>query len=363
MTKPQKKKQPGKPQNSAPKHKPKKSQDAPVSKAIHVASKGTQAIRLKGTDRFAHIPNLESFGEKGVVLDVPLVPASLPRLRNLAGSYQRIEWKKLVVRYEPMVPTAAVGGYVCGFIPDPEDDLQTGDPLERLLAHPGSKLTKIWQASTVVHKPLNDRLYTSQPPRGEVRLYSPGRVALVIDSAVSGGKDVKCPLSVYIDWEVVLMEPSLEAVVKAAPLEVGANFYCRSSNVGLWWKDGTGGDDPREKIPGLQFNQVYKAGSKRFMDLGSGADRVAGNWDRFILVNDATHGVTLAPVDYSGKTLLAAAAYNIFVLEKGDVLIPVAENSTVGLQYLQSTQSLPAFGRRQGPSSGLCSPLEEWCVV
>lgn len=340
---------------------------APVSTAVHLASRNTQALHLRGTDRYGHISDLSTYGEGEVVFDLPLIPTGVPRLRNLASTYQRVRWKKLTIRFEPLVPTMAVGGYVCGFIPDADDSLlETKNPLDRLMAHPGSKLAKIWQSSTVTHRCAPDLLYTSPPGKGEARLYSPGRVALVIDSKVGVAKDVAAPLSIYLDWEVELSEPSLEGVTsKGSTPECKANFYLRSSNVGLWWKDGAGGDDPRLQIPGIAFNVTYRIGSKRFAWMGTegAADEVIGSFDKVMLTNDPTHGVTLWVVNYEGVPLTAKSAKNIFFLEKGDILVPEPKNLTAGLEHLQLTRSQERSGPKPELSCPLSKSLDRWEVV
>lgn len=304
-------------------------------------------LRLSGTDRYGHIANLAKYAEGKLVFDVPLVPAGVPRLRNLAASYQRIRWRKIVLRFEPMVPSITVGGFVCGFIPDADDSLENGNPLDRLMSHPGSKMVKAWQAATVVHSCAPDLLYTSRPAKAEARLYSPGRVALVIDSKISAGKDTPAPMSIYLDWEVELHEPSLEAdSPKATSVECQESFYARSSNVGLWWKDEAGGDDPRSVIPGIQLDVVYRSGSKRFVSFVDSAGGTLGNFDRFRLVQHPTHGITLFVVDYAGKDIENTADKNYWILEKGDILVPEPKNSLTGLEHLRTPSLFASFGPR-----------------
>lgn len=327
------------------------------------------SLKLMGTDRFGHIGDLSSFGDGTVVLDVPLVPSSLPRLRNLAGSYQRIVWRRLTFRFEPLVPTSVTGGYVCGFLPDADDSItEAAAPLDRLMAHPGSKLVKAWQSAVITHKCVGDRLYTSRPPRGEARLYSPGRVALVIDSKISGGSGVLAPLSVYLDWEVELMEPSLEATsTKANTVEAMASFYLRSGHLGLWYSDNTGGDDPRSKIPGIQWDVVYRLGSKRYClwtDTAQGTSiTLAGNWDRICLKQDSSAGTTFWILDYKGEPIRKYGYVNQFMIEKGDILVPESGNALVGLEFLQQTPSWRDFGSKLERSSKPSEDSDRWEIV
>lgn len=333
-----------------------------------VSSSGA-ILHIKGTDRLAHVSDLTVYGEGGVVLDVPLVPASVPRLRNLAASYQRVRWKRIVLRFEPMVPSITSGGYVCGFVPDADDDLSEGAALDRLMAHTGSKMVKAWQAATVSHRCMPDLLYTSRRPKQEARLYSPGRVALVIDSKIAVGERTSAPLSVYIDWEVELHEPCLEGTfTKAGAIEALDSFYTRQSNVGLWWKDGGGGDDPRTKLPGIQFDVVYRSISKRyteFTDASSGsAVTMAGSFDRFCMTNDGTHGITLWVCDYKGAPIQKYGIHNTWMLEKGDTFVPEPKNLFQGLHHLQYPNCFEVWRPRQEPSSEQSTlSNQDWIVL
>lgn len=308
---------------------------------MSLVSQSNQRLKVHGTDRLAHVKSIGGLADGTVILDVVLDAQSIPRLAKLSDAYQRVQFHKLVFRIEPMAATSTVGGLVAGFVPDAQDRIGSGDrALARVLAVSGSKLFKAWQSVSVVHNCVPDLLYTSLPPKGEARLSSPGRFVVVVDSKVVGTSSGEIPMSVYLDWWVTLLEPSLEQAEgeSNAPIVAEKSFYLRASNVGLWWKDDAGGDDPRTAIPGIQFNQMYRLPSKRFVDFTdttATGDEQIGSFDRVRMTNDATHGVTLWVVDYNGKDIPSKPSKNQWFLERGDVLHPEAPpNLQRGAQYL-----------------------------
>lgn len=310
--------------------------NASISTSFSARSKGTESQALKGTDRLAHIPDIAVFGGDKKVLDTLISVESFPRLKHIASAYQRVMFIKLVFRVVPQVPTTISGGYVAGFVADPSDDLGDGaDAVNRLVAQAGAKVTKIWESATIVGKPLQESLFTSESSTGEIRLISPGRFVLCTEGAPqTGTRGIPMPLTVYCDWSVKLMIPSLESETGKThgALVVNSNFYARSSNAGLWWSDGTGGDDPRTKIPGIQFDVVYKTPTRFYISYPS----TAANYDRFIMVNHPTHGITLAPVKYATAKdpVLDRADKNVWVFEKGTLFIPQAIPNEKGLEFL-----------------------------
>lgn len=305
---------------------------APVSTSVAIAPRNTERVHLKGTDRLIHVEDVSRFGTGAVVVDVSLSCNSFKRMEHMASAYQRVRFKKLVFRIVPMAATTFTGGFAAAFVADPTDVLGSGDDaLDRLVAQKGSKITKIWQSTTVGACLLPDLLYTSEPPQGDVRLSSPGRLWVVIESKVSGQGTAGVPLTVYCDWEVDFYVPSLERAEGGGTgsLIVGATFYTRKSNVGLWWKDGAGGDDPRVKIPNIEFDVTYQTKQKYYLSYTK-----AGNFDKFRMVNDSVHGVTLAPVAPDGTVIIEQTDINQYVFEKGDVLTPVPSLNGVGAEFL-----------------------------
>lgn len=319
---------------------------APVSTGARISSKQTVAIRERGTDRFAHFPSATGKEAGTLLLDVEVGVHSFPRLKVLAGAYQRYRFKRLEFRFVSMVPSTFSGGYIAAFIPDVTDRVGTGDAmLSRLLAAEGAKATKIWQNMSLVHTRFRDTLYTSDPPSGDQRLYSPGRIAIGVDSKVEGPTSMATPMTVYVDWEVELMEPSIEGATNIHP--TGAvfaekNFYSRSAQRGLWYKDDQ--TDPASAIPGIK-EQIYQLKSSRFASFAS----QAGNYDRVKYVKPTKEsedegfdvcGLSAAPgelliVGFDGQPITEVSDKNYWFIEQGDMLVPVEKQDfSTGLEFL-----------------------------
>lgn len=305
---------------------------APVSTSVSIAPRNTERVHLKGTDRLIHVDDVSKFGTGATVVDLSLSCSSFKRMEHMASAYQRVRFKKLVFRVVPMSATSSSGGFAAAFVSDPTDVLGSGDDaLDRLVAQKGSKITKIWQSTTVNACLLPDLLYTSEPPQGDIRLSSPGRLWIIIESKVVGNNNSPVPLTVYCDWEVDFYVPSLEKGEKggSGSLVVGATFYTKKTAVGLWWQDDSPGDDPRTKIPNIEFDVTYQTKQKYYLSYEK-----AGNFDKFRMVHDKVHGITLAPVAPDGTIIIEKTDINQYVFEKGDVLTPVSSPNSVGVEYL-----------------------------
>lgn len=315
---------------------------APVSTPVSISPKNAASVTLFGTDRLFHVPDISGYAAGDVAIDFSVNTASFKRMRHMAEAYQRVHFEKLVFRVVSMCPTSVTGGFAAAFVSDPTDVLGGGnDSLDRVVAQNGSKVTKAWEDCRIVARLGPDLLYTSDPPLGDQRLSSPGRFWLVMESKVNQ----KVPLTIYCDWKVTFSVASLEGTEKSGGvLVVQAPFYTRASNVGLWWKDGPGGDDPRPKIPGITFDTVYQSKQKFYLSFSK-----AGNFDKFKLVNDKNHGVTLAPVAPDGSVVVETTEQNQWVFEKGDVLTPLPENVQVGSEFhCQRSPCDISLGTRQG---------------
>lgn len=342
---------------------------APVSTPGGVVSRNSKPIHVSGTDRFLHVPDISQHAEGTIVFDQAISTLLFPRLAKFGDVYQRVVWRKLLFRVVPSSPTSVSGGYVSSFLADPTDEIGTGSAaLARLTANAHTRITKAWQSTVLPVKPVQDDLFTSPTTAGGMRLYSPGRFVLAVDSQVSAGSGQKCPVTVYVDWDVTLHSPSLESDPgsNAGPIATLASLYGRSQNVGLWHHDGAGGDDPRTVILGIKFDVTYRLKNKVFFNVPV----EPGNYDRVRLVNHKTHGITLFMVDFAGKVIEEKPATNCWLIEKGDILVPEEVPNQVGLEYLclpqtkeslsPSTPSLDGFLIKQKP---LTSSLDKFEIV
>lgn len=184
-----------------------------------------------------------------------------------------MKWHRLVFRVVPQVSTAASGGYVAAFFPDPTDRISsTQHGLSKMTSQMGARTCKWWETANVVPKLGRDLLYTSFTPE-EPRLGSPGKFVLACDSVStqSGG------LTVYVDWDVELSIPSLEG---AAEEESGIP----SLQCDLWTLAGknmiysmpVAGDtskleaDARRALPGILPGTHFRMSSPRYFGENQG---------------------------------------------------------------------------------------------
>lgn len=323
---------------------------APISTAVSLSPKNSNSVKLHGTDRLIHVPDISRYDAGHVVVDLSMSCASFHRLSHMSEAYQRVRFKKLVFRVVTMCSTYVSGGYACAFVADPTDVLGDGsNALDRVVAQTGSKITKVWESATVAARLTPDLLYTSDPPQGDKRLSSPGRLWLIVESKCSN----EVPLTVYCDWAVEMAVPSLEAQTgQAGALVVTENFFARKSNVGLWYqpKGKSPIDDPRKAIPGIEFDVLYKSKQKYFVSF---TQERGGNFDQFKMVNDQTHGITLAPVGLDNKTIIDTAEGDYWMLERGDFLTPIPNLSGVGLEFLCRQTALDSKPSRMHSDSSL----------
>lgn len=138
-----------------------------------------------------------------VFTNVDIGPGVSQRLGTIARAYQRIRWNSVKVIVTPQASAMTNGGYVCGFIMDPEDKTITARDLS---ATQGSQ-TKKWYESAVVQMPRKtDLLYTS--PGEEPRLSVPSTFWIVGEGPPSSD------LSVIVTflWSVTLSNPTMEDI-------------------------------------------------------------------------------------------------------------------------------------------------------
>lgn len=128
------------------------------------------------------------------------------RLARLASAFQRIKYVRLSFHVEPQVSTATSGGYVIGFIRDATDLIPDGESGLSILTSTQGSLTKKWWESAVLNcGGFKDLFYTTNSPTEE-RWSSPGILVLFADGkATQAGS-----LTIYVDYEIELFEPSLE---------------------------------------------------------------------------------------------------------------------------------------------------------
>lgn len=162
----------------------------------------TNSVVMRGCDRLVSLQLEQSATALGaIILDVLAEASMSKRLQTLSQAFERITFLSLTYRVTPKAASIITGGYVAGFVPDPEDSIST---VESLLATQGAQSGHWWETREVRPRLERKQLFTHQG--NEVRLRSPGRFVLISDGASTGS----LPLSVDVEWTVELSQPSFE---------------------------------------------------------------------------------------------------------------------------------------------------------
>lgn len=198
----------------------------PAPSGIKTTSGST--ITVSGEDRISDFTVTEKDRnfKKVYIIDSSMTP----RLTTLSRAYQRIKFISLKVTVTPQVSAFTNGGYIAGFIMDPDD---TSISKTTLQASQGSVVKKWYESATVVMPPTNTLFYTSSGY--EPRTRSPARFWIVVDFAPSTTLNVVLSLT----WKVQLTHPTYEDDKEGTPsffLEGMFKAYKDNYNA-LYFKD------------------------------------------------------------------------------------------------------------------------------
>lgn len=167
----------------------------------------------------------------------------------MSKAYQRIKYHSLQIIVTPQASTMIMGGYVAGFVMDPEDLLITSKTLSSVQG----AVQKKWYEAAVVnmpHKP--DLLYTS--PGEEPRLTQPA----VFWVCGEGVPNAALTYILTLKWDVTLSEPTVEKQDSYSFTMVGS-IVSKKANYNLQWvknQGAEGTDDVSELVPeGVKFEK------------------------------------------------------------------------------------------------------------
>lgn len=160
-------------------------------------SSGSEIV-VSGEDRLAAI---DITTNTAVIKEFPVDASFSPRLTLLARTYQRIQWLALDVNITAYASTMTTGGYIAGFVMDPEDRAVTS---KQLATSPGTMIRKHYESSNVVMPKVATLFYTSGG--NEPRFVSPGSFWYIVDGLPSS--NIKVVLTAR--WKVRLSRPFIE---------------------------------------------------------------------------------------------------------------------------------------------------------
>lgn len=186
---------------------------------------------------------------------IPVIPGVSERLSNLSKAYQRIKWLSVRVTVTPQCPLTVSGGYVAGFIMDPDDTAVTA---QQLTSAQGSVTRKWFESSTVVMPPKPDLLYTSSSE--ELRFSSPGNFWIISE----GNPSQDIVIVVTMSWRVRLETPTSEGMndlsftMSGKVVPLGANYNLQWAPLGGDAKTDCSGAVPPKllSMPGYHYFRV-----------------------------------------------------------------------------------------------------------
>lgn len=174
-------------------------------------------------------------------LNIPIVTGASQRLSSISKAYQRIKWDQVVVTVTPQCPLTVAGGYVAGFIMDPDDGAVTA---QELTSAQGSVTRKWFESCNIRMPPKTDLLYTSSSE--ELRFSSPGNFWIISE----GNPSQDIYVVVTVSWRVTLSIPTVEHSTDYSFVMKG-ELVPLASNYNLQWKpeNGSATSDCSQLVP------------------------------------------------------------------------------------------------------------------
>lgn len=206
--------------------------DAPVSRASKpLRSNASGSTRQSGIDHVA-TTDTGTVETGSVITRIQILPSICRRLDELANAFQRIRYRRLHFRIEPMGGTAVTGGYAAAFIRDPADIISKESALSTIMAQKGSVSRKAWEGCNLLFS-SGQRFYTSA--NDELRTFCPGELVIVCTAKFS--QPVNFVIS--MTWTVDLEDPGLQDQIEEnlKPLghpKEGWVIGLRKGHSGIW---------------------------------------------------------------------------------------------------------------------------------
>lgn len=168
-----------------------------------------QSCRLSGVERLASFNVGNGQNQPLIAFSKQVNATFAERLAHFGSAFQRVRFHSVVFEITTKCPSITSGGYVVGCVMDPTDDVKT---LGALQAQGGAVVRKWWE-STTIRMPVPPTEYFTSLRDDNVRLFSPGKILLMLDGIPSS------PVwtTVTVRWDVTFRLPSLESEAPGAP--------------------------------------------------------------------------------------------------------------------------------------------------
>lgn len=331
--------------------RPAQNTSRPMAKGALISTTSTSDTILSGTDRLVSYSwaanTLPKSGQ--TIVDELITTASFKRLSRVSSVFQKIFWEKLEFQIVGQSPTTTSGGFVVGFVADPQDmpPLSSSIRTTWLTAMQGSISTNWWESASLSHSD-NEKLFTSA--RGESRLYSPGRLMMVCDGPPSQAGTVV----IYVKWKVRLSEPSLEEAVESTELSALMDLYIKAGSDGVFIGPDSANRDARTAFgrPDLRPATGYWAP----WPITTSAEGGAFN-RTFAIWIDTDFGLYLS-IDGTSKLDVKSAHSNL-VFPRGTIFIP-HDNAKMGEQLRSDSPLDLPLTPSNSSLNGESLSLNEW---
>lgn len=160
-----------------------------------------------GTDQLFHVADVSKLKRGDTICEAMVEPPMMPRMKLVGSMYQMIKYVTMTFDIVSQSPTSQTGGYVVAFVKDANDEYVNEDgtkDIPRLIANDRSRVVKAWESTSFTIK--DDRWFYTSPGTSE-RLYSPGKLIVVMDGAATqpGSFTITCK------WKIQLKNPTMEA--------------------------------------------------------------------------------------------------------------------------------------------------------
>lgn len=215
-----------------------------VPAPLSVPANESSNNRVHGEDRVTRY----TAHRVGILLERIAIRSDMsPRLSSLSHAYQKMRWERCEIIVSPQAPLTTSGGYVAGFVMDPEDLSVT---IEQLASSQGA-VTKKWYETSSLVMPTTRMDYFTQFGT-DVRLSSPANFWVISD----GNPTQDVAIVVTVRWQVTFTKAALAdtySFTSSYSLTSVKSNYNMQINIDKNWSDDVSAMMPAVLPPTKQY--------------------------------------------------------------------------------------------------------------
>lgn len=177
-------------------------------------AKTSESFRMVGTEYSGQPITLRGREEPGEIIYNKLItPAICPRLQAQSKCWQRYKINKIGGQLVTLNGSTVQSGYTMAYIDDPSYPIRLDSKgITNLTAFRGSTVRQNWVMSSVSNTTKNGE----RPPlfvaeRGDVRLYSPGRVVVQLNGQPASGDNDFSTWALMINYDITFYSPGVDS--------------------------------------------------------------------------------------------------------------------------------------------------------